>query len=48
MLARWPRMLVSGPLLARLHPAINDYYDREIDAINEPYWPILGAIPCGG
>ena len=23
----------------------NDFYDREIDAINEPYWPILsGAI----
>ena len=27
---------------------INDYYDREIDAINEPYRPIpSGAIPLG-
>ncbi|MFZ9947315.1 MAG: chlorophyll synthase ChlG, partial [Vulcanococcus sp.] len=30
-------MLMSGPLLAGYTQTINDYYDREIDAINEPY-----------
>ena len=39
-------MLMSGPLLAGYTQTINDYYDREIDAINEPYRPIpSGAIP---
>nr|AUG32224.1 bacteriochlorophyll a synthase [Paulinella longichromatophora] len=33
-------MLMSGPLLAGYTQTINDYYDREIDAINEPYRPI--------
>ncbi|MDJ0505864.1 MAG: UbiA family prenyltransferase, partial [Nostocales cyanobacterium LE14-WE12] len=33
-------MLLSGPLLAGYTQTINDYYDREIDAINEPYRPI--------
>ena len=34
------------PLLAGFTQTINDYYDREIDAINEPYRPIpSGAIP---
>ncbi|HEY9656947.1 MAG TPA: chlorophyll synthase ChlG [Allocoleopsis sp.] len=38
-------MLMSGPLLAGYTQTINDYYDREIDAINEPYRPIpSGAI----
>jgi chlorophyll/bacteriochlorophyll a synthase len=37
--------LMSGPLLAGYTQTINDYYDREIDAINEPYRPIpSGAI----
>ena len=41
-------MLMSGPLLAGYTQTINDYYDREIDAINEPYRPIpSGAIPLG-
>lgn len=39
-------MLLSGPLLAGYTQTINDFYDREIDAINEPYRPIpSGAIP---
>ena len=38
-------MLMSGPLLAGFTQTINDFYDREIDAINEPYRPIpSGAI----
>lgn len=38
-------MFMSGPLLAGYTQTINDFYDREIDAINEPYRPIpSGAI----
>jgi chlorophyll/bacteriochlorophyll a synthase len=38
-------MLMSGPLLTGYTQTINDFYDREIDAINEPYRPIpSGAI----
>ncbi|NEU74140.1 chlorophyll synthase ChlG [Hassallia byssoidea VB512170] len=38
-------MLLSGPLMAGYVQIMNDYYDREIDAINEPYRPIpSGAI----
>ncbi|KAJ6316068.1 hypothetical protein OIU78_019364 [Salix suchowensis] len=33
-------MLMSGPFLTGYTQTINDYYDREIDAINEPYRPI--------
>ena len=33
-------MLMSGPLLTGYTQTINDYYDKEIDAINEPYRPI--------
>jgi len=33
-------MLMSGPLLTGYTQTINDWYDREIDAINEPYRPI--------
>jgi chlorophyll/bacteriochlorophyll a synthase len=41
-------MLLSGPLLTGYTQTLNDYYDREIDAINEPYRPIpSGAIPLG-
>jgi chlorophyll/bacteriochlorophyll a synthase len=39
-------MLMSGPLLTGYTQIMNDYYDREIDAINEPYRPIpSGAMP---
>ncbi len=38
-------MLLSGPLLAGYTQTLNDFYDRDIDAINEPYRPIpSGAI----
>ncbi|KAG0568155.1 hypothetical protein M758_7G187500 [Ceratodon purpureus] len=38
-------MLMSGPLLTGYTQTINDWYDKEIDAINEPYRPIpSGAI----
>ncbi len=38
-------MFMSGPLLAGYTQTINDFYDRDIDAINEPYRPIpSGAI----
>ena len=38
-------MLLSGPLLAGYTQSLNDFYDRDIDAINEPYRPIpSGAI----
>ncbi len=45
VLAALACMVMSGPLLAGYTQTINDYYDREIDAINEPYRPIpSGAI----
>jgi chlorophyll synthase len=48
VLASLACMLMSGPLLAGYTQTLNDYYDREIDAINEPYRPIpSGAISLG-
>ncbi|MBW4597825.1 MAG: chlorophyll synthase ChlG [Brasilonema angustatum HA4187-MV1] len=39
-------MLLAGPLMTGYTQTLNEYYDREIDAINEPYRPIpSGAIP---
>ena len=39
-------MLLAGPILAGYTQTLNEYYDREIDAVNEPYRPIpSGAIP---
>ncbi|RZC90707.1 hypothetical protein C5167_028540 [Papaver somniferum] len=38
-------MIMSGPCLTGYTQTINDWYDRDIDAINEPYRPIpSGAI----
>ncbi|HIK54106.1 MAG TPA: chlorophyll synthase ChlG [Synechococcales cyanobacterium M55_K2018_004] len=38
-------MFLSGPLMTGYTQTLNDFYDREIDAINEPYRPIpSGAI----
>lgn len=38
-------MVLAGPLLTGYTQTINDWYDRDIDAINEPYRPIpSGAI----
>mmetsp|Transcript_4417 Transcript_4417/g.7311 ORF Transcript_4417/g.7311 Transcript_4417/m.7311 type:complete len:378 (-) Transcript_4417:481-1614(-) len=33
-------MMMSGPFLTGFTQTINDWYDRDIDAINEPYRPI--------
>jgi chlorophyll/bacteriochlorophyll a synthase len=39
-------MFLSGPFMTGYTQTVNEYYDREIDAINEPYRPIpSGAIP---
>eukprot|EP00591_Stephanopyxis_turris_P006792 CAMPEP_0195517290 /NCGR_PEP_ID=MMETSP0794_2-20130614/10281_1 /TAXON_ID=515487 /ORGANISM="Stephanopyxis turris, Strain CCMP 815" /LENGTH=418 /DNA_ID=CAMNT_0040646065 /DNA_START=28 /DNA_END=1284 /DNA_ORIENTATION=- len=41
-------MILSGPFLTGFCQTINDWYDRDIDAINEPYRPIpSGAISSG-
>ncbi|HEY9641967.1 MAG TPA: chlorophyll synthase ChlG [Coleofasciculaceae cyanobacterium] len=37
-------MLLAGPLLTGYTQTVNDFYDREIDAINEPYRPIPSGI----
>eukprot|EP01023_Acetabularia_acetabulum_P014411 TRINITY_DN17055_c0_g2_i2.p1 TRINITY_DN17055_c0_g2~~TRINITY_DN17055_c0_g2_i2.p1 ORF type:complete len:413 (+),score=43.38 TRINITY_DN17055_c0_g2_i2:72-1241(+) len=38
-------MFMAGPLLTGYTQTMNDYFDKEIDAINEPYRPIpSGAI----
>ncbi|NEP85801.1 MAG: chlorophyll synthase ChlG [Okeania sp. SIO2C2] len=38
-------MLLAGPLMTGYTQTLNDFYDKEIDAINEPYRPIpSGAI----
>jgi len=41
-------MILAGPFLTGYTQTINDWYDRDIDAINEPYRPIpSGAISEG-
>mmetsp|Transcript_28365 Transcript_28365/g.43656 ORF Transcript_28365/g.43656 Transcript_28365/m.43656 type:complete len:421 (+) Transcript_28365:126-1388(+) len=41
-------MILAGPFLTGFTQTINDWYDRDIDAINEPYRPIpSGAISAG-
>jgi len=35
-------LLLSGPLLCGMSQAINDYFDREVDAVNEPNRAIPG------
>jgi chlorophyll synthase len=47
---RWPfliaGMLLCGPLVCGTSQAVNDWYDRHVDAINEPDRPIpSGRIP---
>lgn len=38
-------MLLAGPFMTGYTQTLNDFYDRDIDAINEPYRPIpSGAI----
>ena len=39
-------IVLAGPLVCAMSQAINDWYDREVDAINEPHRPIpSGRIP---
>lgn len=50
ILEQWPVALVgialAGPLVCAMSQAINDWHDREVDAINEPHRPIpSGRIP---
>jgi chlorophyll/bacteriochlorophyll a synthase len=47
---RWPvivaGIVLAGPLLTAMSQAVNDWYDRHVDAINEPNRPIpSGRIP---
>jgi chlorophyll synthase len=47
---RWPviaaGVLLTGPLVCGTSQAVNDWYDRHVDAINEPNRPIpSGRIP---
>ncbi len=47
---RWPVILagvaLAGPLVCATSQAVNDWYDRHVDAINEPHRPIpSGRIP---
>lgn len=37
-------MVLAGPLLTGYTQVVNDWYDREIDAINEPYRPIPSGL----
>src|SRR5262249_8357556 len=39
-------LLLAGPLLCGASQAINDWFDRDVDALNEPHRPIpSGRIP---
>ena len=39
-------VLLAGPLVCATSQAVNDWFDREVDAINEPRRPIpSGRIP---
>ncbi len=47
---RWPLIaagvILAGPLVCAMSQAVNDWYDRHVDAINEPDRPIpSGRIP---
>jgi chlorophyll/bacteriochlorophyll a synthase len=50
VLARWPSallgLLLVGPLVCGMSQAVNDWFDRHVDAVNEPDRPIpSGRIP---
>jgi chlorophyll synthase len=50
LLAHWPLalggMLLAGPAICAASQAVNDWFDRHVDAINEPDRPIpSGRIP---
>lgn len=47
---RWPfallGILLAGPLVCGMSQAVNDWFDRHVDAINEPHRPIpSGRMP---
>ncbi len=47
---RWPivvvGILLAGPLVCATSQAVNDWFDRDVDAINEPHRPIpSGRMP---
>ncbi|MFO1323614.1 MAG: chlorophyll synthase ChlG [Burkholderiales bacterium] len=47
---RWPQLVVgvllAGPLVCATSQAVNDWFDRDVDAINEPQRPIpSGRMP---
>jgi chlorophyll synthase len=47
---RWPLLaagvLLAGPLVCAMSQAVNDWFDRHVDAINEPHRPIpSGRMP---
>ena len=47
---RWPLIfagvILAGPLVCAMSQAVNDWYDRHVDAINEPNRPIpSGRVP---
>ena len=47
---RWPLIIVgvllAGPLVCATSQAVNDWFDRHVDAINEPQRPIpSGRVP---
>jgi chlorophyll synthase len=47
---QWPKVLagivLAGPLVCATSQAANDWYDRDVDAINEPHRPIpSGRLP---
>lgn len=47
---RWPLIIagiiLTGPLVCATSQIVNDWYDRDVDAINEPYRPIpSGRVP---
>src|SRR6478752_7464484 len=47
---QWPvivtGIILAGPLVCATSQAVNDWYDRHVDAINEPHRPIpSGRIP---
>src|SRR6201996_8099881 len=47
---RWPSVIAgvipAGPLVCATSQAVNDWFDRHVDAINEPLRPIpSGRIP---
>lgn len=50
MEGRWPLVvagvLLAGPFVCATSQAVNDWFDREVDAINEPHRPIpSGRMP---